>query len=72
MIPLWTTATGPDWCGWAFFTLGSPWVAQRVWPIPALPASGSWTRRSDRFTSLPSARRRSRVPWFTVAIPALS
>ena len=21
-------------CGWAFTSLGAPWVAQRVWPIP--------------------------------------
>ena len=23
-----------SWCGWALLSLGAPWVAQRVWPIP--------------------------------------
>ena len=35
-MPLWTTATWPEasvW-GWALTSVGSPWVAQRVWPMP--------------------------------------
>ena len=39
MIPLWTTAIRPvqSVCGWAFTSLGAPWVAQRVCPIPRVP-----------------------------------
>ena len=28
-------------CGWALLSVGRPWVAQRVWPMPMVPASGS-------------------------------
>ena len=53
MIPLWTTATSPlvSVCGCAFTSLAGPWVAQRVWPIPARPenrlgrSSASWRTR---------------------------
>ena len=24
-------------CGWAFSSVGRPWVAQRVWPRPMVP-----------------------------------
>ena len=72
MMPLCTTATGPAWWGCALSVVGAPCVAQRVWPIPDLPASGSCTRRSERLTNLPTARRRSSTPLLTVAIPALS
>ena len=41
MMPLWTTATRSVACGCALFSVGLPWVAQRVWPIPVWPASGS-------------------------------
>ena len=36
MMPLWMTATVPvqSTCGWALRSLGAPWVAQRVWPMP--------------------------------------
>jgi hypothetical protein len=39
MIPLCTTAMRPavSVCGWAFSAVGSPWVAQRVCPIPGAP-----------------------------------
>ena len=53
MMPLWTTATRPAvsvW-GWAFISFGSPWVAQRVWPMPSVDlvvllslSRRSWTR----------------------------
>ena len=34
MMPLWTMLTrGVEW-GWLFTSLGSPWVAQRVCPMP--------------------------------------
>ena len=41
MIPLWTTATVPaaSVCGWALTSLAGPCVAQRVWPMPTLPAN---------------------------------
>src|SRR5213076_3599435 len=38
-MPLWTTVSTPvqsGW-GWAFVSLGRPWVAQRVCPIPSVP-----------------------------------
>ena len=41
MMPLWTTATRSVACGCALFSVGLPWVAQRVWPMPVWPASGS-------------------------------
>ena len=73
MMPLWTTATGPRRWGWALASVAAPWVAQRVWPMPACPVSGSCTSRSDRLISLPTARRRSSRPEAsTVATPALS
>ena len=39
MIPLWMTATRPaaSRCGWALRSVGRPWVAQRVWPMPVVP-----------------------------------
>ena len=40
MMPLWTTATRSVACGCALFSVGLPWVAQRVWPMPVWPASG--------------------------------
>ena len=72
MMPLCTTATPPAWCGWALRSEGWPWVAQRVWPMPAWPRIGSCTRRSDSAISLPTARRRPSWPSCTVAMPALS
>ena len=39
MIPLWTSTNSPEasvW-GWALTSFGTPWVAQRVCPIPDLP-----------------------------------
>ena len=40
MMPLWTTATRGLACGWALASVGLPCVAQRVWPMPIVPASG--------------------------------
>ena len=37
-------------CGWALFSVGRPWVAQRVWPMPMVPESGSL--RESRFEIL--------------------
>ena len=43
MMPLWMTATRPltSVCGWALRSVGPPWVAQRVWPIPVSPFSAT-------------------------------
>ena len=59
MMPLWTTATRSVACGCALVSVGRPCVAQRVWPMPLWPFSGSLCSRASRFFSLPSARRRS-------------
>ncbi len=43
MIPLWMTARRPlqsTW-GWAFSSVGRPWVAHRVWPMPAVTSPGA-------------------------------
>ena len=41
MMPLCTTASRSVACGCALLSVGRPWVAQRVWPMPIVPASGS-------------------------------
>ena len=53
MIPLWISATRPDGsvCGWELASLGSPCVAQRVWPRPEVPGSG--VSAPSRLASLP-------------------
>ena len=47
MMPLCTTASRSVACGCALFSVGLPWVAQRVWPMPIVPLSGSL--RQPRF-----------------------
>ena len=37
MMPLCTTETSSVICGWALASIGLPWVAQRVWPMPVAP-----------------------------------
>ena len=37
MMPLCTTDTSSVMCGWALASIGLPWVAQRVWPMPVSP-----------------------------------
>ncbi|MEJ2598052.1 MAG: hypothetical protein P8Z00_06935, partial [Anaerolineales bacterium] len=63
-MPLCTTTTSPvmpRW-GWALRALGSPWVAQRVWPMPACPCSGDWSsfefRRGEHFVNDSLHRKR--------------
>ena len=41
MMPLCTTASRSVACGCALLSVGRPWVAQRVWPMPMVPVSGS-------------------------------
>ena len=59
-------------CGWALLSVGAPWVAQRVWPIPVTPGRAWWSSTSARLCNLPLARRRSICPFTSVAMPALS
>src|SRR5215510_13209767 len=72
MMPLCTTETSSVMWGWAFASVGLPWVAQRVWPIPVSPSSGEDLSRASRLRSLPSERRRPSWPFSTVATPAES
>src|SRR5487761_594957 len=72
MMPLWTMATRSVAIGWALVSFGTPCVAQRVWPMPMRPATGSAATRRARLSSLPSARRRSMRPFTSVAMPAES
>ena len=58
--------------GQALSTVGAPCVAQRVWAMPTSPCSGSASSSRLRFSSFPSARRRSNAPSCTVQMPALS
>ena len=37
MMPLCTIATRSVAMGWALRSVGTPWVAQRVWPMPIVP-----------------------------------
>ena len=47
MMPLWTTATGPETCGCALTSLGSPCVAHRVCPMPGLPLNRAGSERGE-------------------------
>ncbi len=64
MMPLCTSATrpvAPRW-GWALASVGAPWVAQRVCPIPVVDGgSGSSASAFSRLASLP-ARLRHAMP----------
>src|ERR671938_352107 len=53
MMPLCTTATLSVAIGCAFFSIGWPCVAQRVWPMPIVPRTGSRSRRATRFDIFP-------------------
>ncbi len=75
MMPLWITATRPsaETCGWAFTSVGPPWVAHRVCPIPVVAGTvGSVASRACRFASLPAFLRTSTAPSATTATPAES
>ena len=55
IIPLCTSVILPTWCGWAFFSLGSPWVAHLVWAIPILQSSSfSFFNFSSKKAILPT------------------
>ena len=71
MMPLCTTETPPETCGWAFLSEGTPCVAQRVWPMPMLPCS-PWSLASlASVATRPQLRRRCMLPLIT-ATPAES
>ena len=81
MIPLWITATLPlvDRCGWALRSVGPPWVAHRVWPIPVVPllmsamtSSPPSVRAFSRLESLPARLHVNSSPLETMATPAES
>ncbi len=61
MMPLCTTATLPERCGCALSSVGGPWVAQRVWPMPVAPSTHSLRSFFTRLSSLPSERRRAQL-----------
>ena len=61
MIPLCTTATVPEICGWALFSVGLPCVAQRVWAMPNEPSIFASLTACSKLTTLPT--RRSRKTW---------
>jgi hypothetical protein len=73
MIPLWTTATVPvaSTCGWALTSLGTPWVAHRVWAMPAGPAT-RLGMSAARSRTLPWALWTRRAPFLATATPAES
>ncbi len=73
-IPLWTTTIFPEqsvW-GWAFNSVGRPWVAHRVWPMPVAPGDAEPFSFSTRFPSLPGVRWIVKPPFESVAMPAES
>lgn len=77
-MPLWTTATleSASRCGWAFSSLGAPWVAQRVCAMPTLPLkrAGTLASRSRTrplaLTDFSPVDLEPDLPW--MAIPAES
>src|SRR5918994_7313070 len=75
MIPLWITATRPEqsrW-GWAFRSVGCPWVAHLVCPIPLAPLStvSDPSARSSA-SSFPAFRTTWTSPPSSTATPAES
>ena len=74
MMPLWTIAMPSlEMCGWALRSLGTPWVAQRVWAMPSPPWVGSASSASSSLRTLPTVRRRFNLPLpLSTATPAES
>ena len=58
--------------GWAFFSLGTPWVAQRVWAMPMFDFIGSASSADWSSATLPMRRWRWRWPLVRTARPAES
>jgi hypothetical protein len=75
MIPLWITATLPsaETCGWALRSVGPPWVAHRVCPMPMVePGSGCSASCFSRLASLPAFLAVAIPPSVRTATPAES
>ena len=74
MMPLWMRATRPrlSRMGWALRSEGAPWVAQRVWPRPKLPSTGSASSLATSRPSFPSAFTVASSPSRTTTTPAES
>lgn len=77
MMPLWMIATLPSRlaCGCAFTSLGTPFVAQRVWPIATVASgSGRASMSSTRFDRRPAFLRTATrsMPGAVSATPAES
>ena len=72
IIPLWTTETLCEECGWALTLFGKPWVAHLTCPIPIEPWI-VWMREFfSRSSTLTSDLISLIVPSESVAIPAES
>ena len=71
MMPLCTTETPRLTCGWALFSEGTPWVAQRVCAMPRFPDKPCSSASLASSATLPVLRSRLSVP-FTTATPAES
>ena len=73
-MPLWTTTILPlqSVCGWAFNSVGRPWVAHRVCPMPVRPGEGLPASFWTRLPSFPGDRWIVKSPLESVAIPAES
>src|SRR4051812_35124909 len=59
-------------CGCALHSLGTPWVAQRVWPMPVSPSTGLVARARSSCEIFPAAFRVSTPLPFITATPAES
>lgn len=73
-MPLWMRAILPSsvvW-GWAFGSVGAPWVAQRVWPMPKAPWRGVFPTASARAESFPERFTTLRPSGVRTAMPAES
>ncbi len=73
-MPLCTTTIWPVQSVWgcALVSVGRPWVAQRVWPMPVAPLAGAPASFSTRLPSLPGDRWIVKPPLERVAMPAES
>ena len=72
-MPLCTTAIEPSalTCGWALASVGAPWVAHRVCPMPSLPP-GRFGSTASSWASLPAALCTRTAPPETRPMPAES
>ena len=65
MMPLWMMATLPsrDVCGCALVSFGTPFVAQRVWPMPTVASGiGSRSMSCTRLARRPASYGRPHAP----------